>query len=150
MEQWFTRRIHKWPQHELYGFRLRDTKGAWGPYKFLCGPPVEALVFELTAALASLGIKHGDRVLIFSDNCLEWMLAVHACDKLGAIHVHLYNALGVSGISHAFSETECCFVVISPPFVERFVNAAQHESCRESLQKVHGVCLMNTYLKFNF
>ena len=144
MEQWFTRRIHRWPQHDLYGFRLRNSDDSWGPYKFLKAPPVEAMVFEFTAALTTLGIKHGDRVMIFAENCLEWMLTVHACDKLGAIHVPLYNALGIPGTQHAFNETECEFIVLSPAFVNRFTEAVSDPSCEEARSKVRGICIINT------
>ncbi|KAH7824922.1 putative AMP-binding enzyme family protein [Monocercomonoides exilis] len=145
MEQWFSRRVKKWPDHDLYGFRLRSPDLKWGPFKFLKAPIVEKLVTEFTGALCSLGVTRGDRVLVFSENCMEFLLMVHACDRLSAIHIPLYNALGVNGIIHAVCETECQIVALTPGFVPRFVQAISTEQCKHARSLIRGVILMNTY-----
>lgn len=52
-----------------------------------------ALVAAWEGALGELGVKAGDRVAQISPNCLEWVLADLAIQRLRAVHVPLHAAL---------------------------------------------------------
>ncbi|HVJ90968.1 MAG TPA: long-chain fatty acid--CoA ligase [Labilithrix sp.] len=44
------------------------------------------------AGLASLGVEHGDRVAVISNNRVEWAVSAYACFGLGAAFVPMYEA----------------------------------------------------------
>jgi long-chain acyl-CoA synthetase len=52
-----------------------------------------ALVAAWEGALGELGVEAGDRVAQISPNCLEWVLADLAIQRLRAVHVPLHAAL---------------------------------------------------------
>jgi fatty-acyl-CoA synthase len=53
-----------------------------------------ALVEELAGRLAGAGVRAGDRVALLAANSLEWVLALHAGLRAGAIVVPLNTRLG--------------------------------------------------------
>ena len=55
-------------------------------------------VCRFASALRSLGVGHGDRVIIYMPLTLEGVIAMLACARLGAVHSVIYAGLGVSAI----------------------------------------------------
>lgn len=55
-------------------------------------------VSRFAAALRSLGVQRGDRVIVYMPLTLEGVIAMLACARLGAIHSVIYAGLGVSAI----------------------------------------------------
>ncbi|MSQ50381.1 MAG: ATP-dependent acyl-CoA ligase [Betaproteobacteria bacterium] len=49
-------------------------------------------VARIAGGLASRGVKNGDRVMVFLENCPETLLTMCACARLGAIHMPI-NAM---------------------------------------------------------
>src|SRR5690606_21684249 len=60
---------------------------AWTTYQDL-----SRLVARARGGLARLGVGHGDRVAIVSDNRLEWAVMAFASYSLGAAYVPMYQA----------------------------------------------------------
>jgi fatty-acyl-CoA synthase len=60
---------------------------------------------RLARALIALGVAHGDRVGIWSPNCLEWILAQFATPKLGAILVNVNPAYRTSELAYALAQS---------------------------------------------
>ncbi len=58
------------------------------------------LVLEASSGLHQLGIKPGDRVAIFSDNCLEWMVSDFACICSAILDVPIYGTLTAGQVSY--------------------------------------------------
>ncbi|KAK2947828.1 putative Long chain acyl-CoA synthetase 7, peroxisomal [Blattamonas nauphoetae] len=145
MMEWVDNRINTLPNHDLYGFRLRDEQEKWSVWKFFSGAQTQLLINETIAAFSYLGVTKDSKVLIFAENCIEWLLCQHACDHLSAVQVPLYNALGVSGIELALTEMECDIICISPGFVPKLEKAFASESISESRKKIRGVFLLNTF-----
>lgn len=54
---------------------------------------VKDLVFERAKALWALGVRRGDRVVIVSENGVEWCLFDWACQTLGVVTVPIYPIL---------------------------------------------------------
>lgn len=50
-------------------------------------------VQSVASKIAELDLKKGDRLVILSDNCIEWALADWACQTLGLIVVPIYPTL---------------------------------------------------------
>jgi long-chain acyl-CoA synthetase len=57
-------------------------------------------------ALASLGVKRGDRVAIISENRPEWVYADMAILGLGAIDVPLYPSLTADNVEFILNNSE--------------------------------------------
>ena len=55
--------------------------------------------------LMALGVKHGDRVGIWSTNCIEWVIAQYATPKIGAILVNINPAYRSSEASYALRQS---------------------------------------------
>lgn len=60
-------------------------------------------VAALAAALASLGVKKGDRVGILGANAPEWMIAMQACNRRGYVVTPVYDTLGESAVRFTIS-----------------------------------------------
>src|SRR6201995_1139885 len=66
-----------------------------------------AAVDELARALMAAGLATGDRIGIWSPNCVEWTLVQYATAKLGAILVNVNPAYRTSELQYALSQSGC-------------------------------------------
>ena len=73
---------------------------------------------RLANALASMGIRRGDRVAILAENRAEYIEATYAAAKLGVILAALNWRLARIELSHCVSLVEPKAVIVSPRFVE--------------------------------
>src|SRR5581483_2899993 len=71
---------------ELFGTK-KDGRWVWTTYGEF-RDQVEAM----RAGLAEIGVAKGDRVVIISDNRVEWAVMAYACFTLGAVFVPMYEA----------------------------------------------------------
>ncbi len=55
--------------------------------------------------LMALGVRHGDRVGIWSTNCAEWVIAQFATPKIGAILVNINPAYRTTEASFALQQS---------------------------------------------
>ena len=60
---------------------------------------------EFARGLLALGVKHGDRVGIWSTNNAEWIIAQFATPKIGAILVNVNPAYRTSEVSYALRQS---------------------------------------------
>jgi fatty-acyl-CoA synthase len=60
---------------------------------------------EFARGLAALGVRHGDRVGIWSTNTVEWVVAQFATPKIGAILVNINPAYRSSEASYALRQS---------------------------------------------
>lgn len=79
----------------------------WTSYKEL-GAKVDAVA---GAWVARIGLKTGDRVLIFAETQRDWMVSAFACWKVGAEIVTSYATLGAEGVATALDQTGARIVV---------------------------------------
>jgi long-chain acyl-CoA synthetase len=77
---------------------------------------VRERTFNLAAALLDLGIKKGDRVLILSENRLEWALTDYAILLTGAVTVPIYPTLLASQIEYIINDSEGKVLFLSDTF----------------------------------
>lgn len=66
--------------------------------------------------LASLGIKHDDKVAIISENRPEWVYSDFAILSLGAIDVPLYPSLTAESIEFILNNSESKAIIVSTKF----------------------------------
>jgi fatty-acyl-CoA synthase len=72
---------------------------------------VESQGAALAAALAELGIAEGDRVAINLPNCPEWIVALVACARLGAVVVPVSPRLNYHELKYQLRHAEVSCVV---------------------------------------
>jgi long-chain acyl-CoA synthetase len=92
--------------------RWKPAGASWTPISF---QQLLERVRATSLALARLGVKHGDRVAILSENRPEWAIVDYAVLALGAVDVPVYPTLPTSqveyilrdaGASVAFASTQ--------------------------------------------
>lgn len=83
------------------------TSYAWLTYKQF-GDRVEKLASGL---VTTMGLKKGDRVLIFAETQLDWISCMLACFRQGATIVTAYATLGEEGVSTSLNQTGAAICV---------------------------------------
>jgi fatty-acyl-CoA synthase len=73
-------------------------------------------VDELARALMAAGLTTGDRIGIWSPNCVEWTLVQYATAKLGTILVNINPAYRTSELEFALRQSGCRMLVAAPAF----------------------------------
>ncbi len=73
-------------------------------------------VDELARALMAAGLAKGERIGIWSPNCVEWTLVQYATAKLGAILVNVNPAYRTSELDYALRQSGCRMLVAAPAF----------------------------------
>src|SRR5262245_6322898 len=75
-------------------------------------------VTRVARALAALGVVKGDRVGIWSTNCLAWVLVQFATAKIGAILVNINPSYRLYELEFALRQSECNFLISGEGFKE--------------------------------
>ncbi|MFZ0090452.1 MAG: AMP-binding protein [Solirubrobacteraceae bacterium] len=75
-----------------------------------------AAVDELARALLGAGVEQGDRIGIWSPNCVEWTLVQYASAKIGAILVNINPAYRTSELEYALAQSGCRMLIAATTF----------------------------------
>jgi long-chain acyl-CoA synthetase len=67
----------------------------------------------LRAGLQRLGVKHGDRVAILSENSPQWVIVDQAILGLGAIVVPLYTTSGAEEMRHVITDSGARLIAVN-------------------------------------
>ena len=106
---WFRYRIARTPDRPaLY------VKSA-GPYAERTWADVGSLVLRAAHALDQWGVSAGDRVVLMSENRLEWIVCDLALQYLSAIHVPLHARLPASQVAEQILHSGATWVIVSGP-----------------------------------
>src|SRR5204863_8218350 len=73
-------------------------------------------VDRVARSLVALGFQKGDRVGIWSTNCVPWVLAQFATAKIGAILVTINPAYRAYELEFALRQSECNMLVSGEGF----------------------------------
>ena len=73
-------------------------------------------VNAFACSLLKLGLKKGDRLAIWSPNCVEWTITQFAAFKAGIILVNLNPAYKSSEHEYVLNKVSCVGLVIAPAF----------------------------------
>ncbi|PZU44924.1 MAG: ATP-dependent acyl-CoA ligase [Sphingomonas sp.] len=84
------------------------------------------VVSRLAGGLAALGIGKGEPVLIHMDNCIEFLLAWHACARLGALAVTTSTRSSADELGWMISHSGAATVISEPRFADMVRAAAPH------------------------
>lgn len=80
-------------------------------------------VNRTACALMALGVEKGDRVGIWSTNCVAWVIVQFATAKIGAVMVNINPAYRTHELEFALKQSECSYVFHGEGF--RDANYAQ-------------------------
>ncbi|MEJ2635640.1 MAG: long-chain fatty acid--CoA ligase [Calditrichia bacterium] len=84
-----------------------------GKYQSLAFKEIQEKEIGLAAGLKKLGVEKGDRVLLLSENRVEWALSDYAILSLGGITVPIYPTLLPSHIEFIINNSEGQIIIIS-------------------------------------
>lgn len=77
-----------------------------GPFEWLTQTQVYDRIMCLTSYLSQIGVTKGDRVVIFADTCVDWLVVAFAIMILRACFVTVYPTLPDDYISSCIKMTE--------------------------------------------
>jgi fatty-acyl-CoA synthase len=100
-------------------------------------------VDELARALMAVGLATGDRIGIWSPNCVEWTLVQYATAKVGAILVNVNPAYRTSELEYALRQSGCRMLVAAPAFKTSDYRAMLEE-VRPSLPDLERVVFLDS------
>ncbi|AXB31337.1 AMP-binding protein [Vibrio campbellii] len=73
-------------------------------------------VNQLASGLLSIGVKEGDRVAIWAQNCIEWTITQYATAKIGAILVCINPAYKSLELEYALKKVNCSVLIMTRGF----------------------------------
>ncbi|MGH8806336.1 MAG: AMP-binding protein [Noviherbaspirillum sp.] len=73
-------------------------------------------VNNVAAGLLQLGLQPGDRIGIWSQNCVEWVLTQFATAKAGLIMVNINPAYRRAELEYVLKKVQCKALILSPRF----------------------------------
>jgi fatty-acyl-CoA synthase len=97
-----------WPQHDAVLVQHQDTRLNYGEF--------DQYVTRLSRALLASGMQVGDRIGIWSPNCLEWVLSQFATARAGIILVNINPAYRQAELRFALRTSGCRALVFAPCF----------------------------------
>ena len=86
----------------IVGVKVRDSNKYF--YDWFTYGHVIYRVNNIAKGLQLLGVGPGDKVLMFAETRLEWVLCMFAVYKLGAVLTTIFAQLGTDGIIHSISQ----------------------------------------------
>ncbi|KAJ1382953.1 AMP-dependent synthetase/ligase [Sesbania bispinosa] len=93
------------PNNTILGRRQKiDSKV--GPYELLTYQEAYEAAIRMGSAMRSCGVNPGNRCGIYGTNCLEWILAMEACNSYAVTYVRLYDTLGPNPVEFIINHVE--------------------------------------------
>ncbi|MFC5461759.1 AMP-binding protein [Massilia niabensis] len=73
-------------------------------------------VSRLAVGLLALGLRPGDRIGIWSQNCAEWVLVQFATARAGLVMVNINPAYRRSELEYVLDKVQCAALILAPAF----------------------------------
>ncbi|MGH7810091.1 MAG: AMP-dependent synthetase/ligase, partial [Candidatus Binatia bacterium] len=99
-------------QAARYGDKVLYRYFQGGAWRALTWKEAFAQIREIVLGLVSLGLARGDRVAIFSNNRLEWLLADWANISIGALTVPIYASSTTSQAAHIIGHADPAVLLV--------------------------------------
>jgi long-chain acyl-CoA synthetase len=84
-----------------------------GNYKWATYEEMLRRVDNTSNGLLGLGIKSGQKVVLFAETRPEWLITALACFKIKVTVVTLYSTLGIEALAYGINETKTSFLITS-------------------------------------
>ena len=95
-------------------------------------------VTALAAGLVRLGLRPGDRIGIWSQNCAEWVLTQFATAKAGLVLVNINPAYRAAELQYALRKVGCKALILAPRYKGSDYIATLREVAPELESAAHG------------
>ena len=89
-------------------YLLQDDKYTWLTYE-----QVGNRINRVACGLFTMGLRPGDKVMIYADTCAEWLITALACFKSSLTIVTIYTNLGKAGVSFSINQVIESHIIIS-------------------------------------
>jgi long-chain acyl-CoA synthetase len=127
-------------QADRFGPRTALRYKRLGLYHELSWDDYREQVTACAAALVHVGVQPGDRVTVFSENRVEWLVADMAILEAGAVHVPLHAPLTGRQAHYQLANAEVSWVFVSGPAIY-----AKLSQVRSELPALKGVVLFDDH-----
>ncbi len=107
LSQAFLNTIKSYPKPNLLMYKEE------GRYRSLSSEEVAARVRDISLGLAELGLKPGDKVVLFSENRPEWTMVDYAILCAGGVTVPIYTSLTPEQVKYIIVDSDAKIVVCS-------------------------------------
>ncbi|CAF4775860.1 unnamed protein product, partial [Rotaria sp. Silwood2] len=84
-----------------------------GEYEFTTYVEACNRISSIGRGLLSLGLKPGDKILIYAETRPEWLLTAFAAFRHGLTLVTLYSTLGEEAVKHGINESKVTIIITS-------------------------------------
>ncbi|MBD3290227.1 AMP-binding protein [candidate division KSB1 bacterium] len=84
-----------------------------GEYQGFTYDELAGKVRQFALGLASLGVKHGDRVALMSENRIQWVISDLGILSLGATNVPIYPTITPEQIRYILKDAEVRLIIVS-------------------------------------
>ena len=88
-------------------------------YRWLTVGEVFDRVDNIARGLYDLGVRKGDRIVIYADTQANWFFCSLAAGKLGATLVTLYSNLGHSGVVYGMNQTKAKYLITTQELMNK-------------------------------
>lgn len=95
------------PRPDLLAIKRRGVIETWSTARFL------DQIHGAALALEARGMRRGDRLAIYAENCPEWHAVDFACHLLGVVSVPLYPTLPAAQVGAILRDAQAAAVVYS-------------------------------------
>jgi fatty-acyl-CoA synthase len=103
-----TRAAERWPEQDAILVRHQDARLTYGEF--------DRQVSRLARALLASGIAAGDRLGIWSPNCVEWLVSQFATARAGIILVNINPAYRQTELRFALRKSGCKALLFAASF----------------------------------
>lgn len=103
-------------------------------------------VGRLSAGLVELGVEQGDVVAIYLPNTIEAFVAVHACNRIGAIYTVLFSGFSEGAVRSRLQQADAKVVIVADASYRRgqFVPLLETlRAAREAVPSVEATVVFN-------
>jgi long-chain acyl-CoA synthetase len=104
----FLRQAAKYAGRPLVHHRRGD-----GPWQIETWSDMERDILAVAAGLIEAGVKHGDSVIIMSENRLEWLYCDFAIQSIGAITVPVYPNVSADAVQLIARDSAATYAIAS-------------------------------------
>ncbi|KAH0789090.1 AMP-binding enzyme family protein [Histomonas meleagridis] len=105
---------------DCQGERKVNSDGSYGEYKWLTFAQFRQQCLYFGAGLQSFGIQKGDRIGIYSHNCIQWQIAQFGSQYIGAVPVPVSESFCPGSSKFIINHSKCKFLVLHGLNVDKF------------------------------
>jgi len=120
----------KYPDHEAVIYTDRPFRKTYSQFRDLCN--------EVAKGMMAMGIKKGDHVAIWATNYPEWLLAMFATAKIGAVLVTVNTNYKIFEVEYLLRQSDSSTLILIEGFKDSNYVDIIYELCPELKESAPG------------